>query len=150
MLVLTGSSRQSRDGQRKRDPDEIALFVIGGLFDALAPFVASAVTYTPTMNAVQGLMVSPDAVGLVDEKGPMMAALRTKMEVSPLARNVVTAVELIAFKKTVVKTAKESADHGKAMGEQLLGVVGASGGPSAMGFNFSDKSEQRWVRASMA
>lgn len=136
---------QSRDGQKKRDPDEIALFVIGGLFDALAPFIANDVTYTPTMNAIQGLMVSPDAVGLVDEKGPLMAILRTKMDASTLARNVVTAVELISFKKTVVKTAKESADHGKAMGEQLLGVVGASGGPAAMGFKFSDKSEYACV-----
>ncbi len=146
MIVAARGGAQSRDQPNVRDPDEVALFVVGGVYDAMAPFIANSITYTPMMNAVQGLCVSVYALGLVAMDGALMGVLRPKHGQSQLAARVVDAVELIAFKRVVAERSKESGDAGKRMGEAMLGVVGMSEGPAAMGFVFTNKQLEKEMK----
>lgn len=81
MIMAARCAAQSHDvtearGATVRDPDEVALLVVAGLFDLLAPFIENDVTYAPMMNAVRGLMVSPSAVELIDPQGALIAVLK--------------------------------------------------------------------------
>lgn len=144
MIVAGRAGAQSRDPKdQPRKPDEIALFVEEGIFDLMAPFIANPVTYTPFMNAVHGLMMSPDAVALVQPDQPLLQVLRAKRSASELAARLVDAVELLTFKKVVREKVKASGDGGKSMGEELLGVVGMANGPASLGFNFSNKEIEK-------
>lgn len=137
-------SSQSRDRQRR--PDDVVLFAENGVFDAIGEWLLGhPESEGPMMNAVQGLMVSPfDSLGLIPLNGPLMKALRQMRQKNRQAAQIIDAVELTTFKKTVSEKAKESGDGGASLGGEMLGIVGMAEGPKRMaGFEFTNKEIEK-------
>jgi hypothetical protein len=95
------------------------------------------------MNAISGLMVSPEALMLCNSKGKLAENLRKIRESNKQAGNIVDAIELVEFKKVVKEKAKEAGDGGNKLGNDMLGVFNAANGPAQFGFQFTNKKIEK-------
>jgi hypothetical protein len=140
-IVAARCASQSFD--KTREPNEAVLFAEEGIFDRLGSRLAERALLGPLMNAIQGVMVAPQALEHIDMAGPLMEQLKKLRGTNKQAATIVDAVELVAFKRVVKEKAKEKGDGGKSMGNEFLGVLGAANGPQQMGFEFTNKDIEK-------
>ena len=143
-IIAARCASQSFD--KMREPDEVVLFAEAGLFDDMGTFLNQTILLGPLMNAIAGLMVSPEALQVQSERsadGPLVKELKKIREKDRQASNIVDAIELVSFKRVVQEKSKQKGDDGKSMGNDLLGVIGAANGPQQFGFEFTNKTIEK-------
>ena len=95
-IVAARCASQSFD--KAREPNESVLFAQEGIFEDLGSRLVEKALLGPLMNAIQGVMVAPQALEHVDPAGPLMQQLKKLRESNKQAAAIVDAVELVAFK----------------------------------------------------
>ncbi len=95
-IVAARCASQSFD--KTREPNEAVLFAQEGIFDRLGARLPEKALQGPLMNAIQGVMVAPQALEHIDRAGPLMEQLKRMRETNKQAATIVDAVELVAFK----------------------------------------------------